>query len=890
MPRGLVRLALEISLIAAWLLATSIAHARPEDPDIPVTLRPVHLTDSGDYLIPYMPVYRTTHDGRVGINFKSGIEFYLFAPERFGTGFHDSPEGPHMLAHDRMVYPHSNLHDSPFGVQGHTALCEAPNAEGKFENPYACGPRGDLDCYDLTLITATFADANSDSRHFWGTPVTVSVSLPKTPNASILGVAFGTPQAGITTFPFSQMFEPMVVQDGNLMIGRISNATITWTHSVTGEVITDQYDMVYLPAPYDPSRACDVTQWDEIKPLGHAPSDPEVNQRYGFALQPFRDGMGNLVSDRSDLAGSYPWIDSKGDNIGFSTLGTPVLEDEFPISCVPDRDCDDAALHEGDPKLMGKTIVGLWTRGKMVLLDNLVNNSDYSKLQTEDAGHRMLDMYHAGTRFGAGDGLARVGNGRDNTGPERLYGAPQNTSFLESAENKLNYWKAVRPVTPRDVVWHVSTGAGSDEFAFDDYLYPDTFVVSSMVQALRNDGVQITPYDGIGGNPARVQNGSGATPDRWLVPPYGGLVNARIERVALGGIHGKGLWLSGDAYVDYRVVAQPQDIRSVLWHFSLFVDTRFPNDEVVRVLITFPDGSELQLVGRDRVQYWNGNVVHTVALPHEVPDTGWAHLGLQMSAANQTAELYLDGFLLDRFEHDQPFFELSPGNLSVGRNPARVVEGFRGWIDDFKVIAHASGKEEWCNHAGGTLIGVGASGAWHDLASSHPDFSHQEISDFLAFFGKPTFPLYACYHDYSDDHAAHRANIPVGHTGVGASYNFPEGPLEHDQPRPDSSGNHFCRNCHTATGLQGLDLDALAFIPDLNAKDDPRRQPLQPYPRVHGNIPADWLGAGLPAEAMVAPPEGLAIDTLLLPEPGQGSSLVFGAALLGWMARRRAGF
>jgi hypothetical protein len=112
--------------------------------------------------------------------------------------------------------------------------------------------------------------------------------------------------------------------------------------------------------------------------------------------------------------------------------------------------------------------------------------------------------------------------------------------------------------------------------------------------------------------------------------------------------------------------------------------------------------------------------------------------------------------------------------------------------------------------------------------------------------------------------------------------------LEHDQPRPDSSGNPFCRNCHTATGLQGLDLDALAFIPDLNAKDDPRRQPLQPYPRVHGNIPADWLGAGLPAEALVAPPEGLAIDTLLLPEPGQGSSLVFGAALLGWMARRRA--
>ena len=260
-------------------------------------------------------------------------------------------------------------------------------------------------------------------------------------------------------------------------------------------------------------------------------------------------------------------------------------------------------------------------------------------------------------------------------------------------------------------------------------------------------------------------------------------------------------------------------------------------------MVAFPDGSELQLVGRDRVEYWHGATLHAVDLPHPVPDTGWAHIGLQLSNGNRTAELYRDGYLLDRFEHGEAFFELSPGTLYVGRNPERPSNGARAWIDDFKVIAHASGKEEWCNHAGGTLIGIGAEGAWHDLAGSYPSASHQAISDFLTRFGEPTFPRYACYHDYSGDYAAHGGNIPPEHTGVGASYNFPEGPLAHGQPRPDSSGNAFCRTCHTSDGLQGLDVDALRIDAELSAEDDPRRQPLQPYPRVHGHIPADWLGA-----------------------------------------------
>jgi hypothetical protein len=50
----------------------------------------------------------------------------------------------------------------------------------------------------------------------------------------------------------------------------------------------------------------DVNRWDEIKPLGHAPYDTEINQTYGFAAQPFRDALGNVIADNTDLAGTCP--------------------------------------------------------------------------------------------------------------------------------------------------------------------------------------------------------------------------------------------------------------------------------------------------------------------------------------------------------------------------------------------------------------------------------------------------------------------------------------------------------------------------------------------------------------------------------------------------------
>ena len=118
------------------------------------------------------------------------------------------------------------------------------------------------------------------------------------------------------------------------------------------------------------------------------------------------------------------------------------------------------------------------------------------------------------------------------------------------------------------------------------------------------------------------------------------------------------------------------------------------------------------------------------------------------------------------------------------------------------------------------------------------------------------------------DYGAHLANLPANTDGVREVINFPEGPITTGVPRPDSSNNAFCLSCHSEAGKadrpRRVDLSR-----DLNAENDPRRQPSQPPRRIFGNIPAGWLapgdGPGSPIEATIAPPEGYVIDHWMMP-------------------------
>ena len=832
------------------------------DPGTPAIERPVHLTDQGQYERPYVPVFRSTRDGRLSYNVKGGnASLYLNTPEKITDNYHASPDGPTIIATSTpFIVPRSQFIATTFGGEnGHNAICEMPDDQGNQRNPYACG---EDDCYDIVHITLASGNAAQTFQVLQGTPATVRVRNPKTPGARIVDVDLGETVVSPHRLPTSgSMFEPMVTADGHLLVGRVANDRFTWRNARTNRNVTGTYDMVYLAAPDNPARACDVTQWDEIKPLGHAPYDPEINTRYGFAMQLFRDAIGNVIPDNTDIGGSYPWIDAKGNNISFAPFGTAL---DFPAECVPNRGCE--SIPSFNSTLMGKTIVGLWTQGKMIMMDSLVNNIDYGAPRQEDSGHRLLDMYAAGTGPNSNStGKVRVGGGRDNSGTAGLAANPTNTSFQESIENKLNFWKNMRPSTPDDVVWHFSTGAGSDELSFDDYLYENSFIVSSMVQASNNNGRAATQFSGIGNAATRVQNG--AASEHWSVPAFGNVVNTRIERVALGGIHGKGLWHTATSRIDYTVGSQPRNIRNNDWQISLFVDARFANNNAVRALISFPDGSELQLVGRDQVRYWdNGSVLRTINLPSAIPENGWAHVGVQMTNRNRTATLYLNGFAVDTYQSNENFFELSAGRLSVGDSSARSILGFRGWVDDFKVIAHRTNPEGWCAQANGQLVGSdSANNQLSQIARSYPNSSHQAISDLLASNDQDTYSFYACYVDYSGDYLARADTIPAGFSSIRESINFPEGPLVHNEPRPDSLDNQFCLQCHTADAPKGLGLPALALDLSLTAVNDPRRQPMQPPARVFGNIPANWLGQGLPARRLVAPAQGFPIDEALLP-------------------------
>ena len=882
------------TLISLTCLISALTHAATGDPQIPSIERSIHLSDHGEYERPYIPVYRTTHDGRLGMNFEQGFRLYLNAPEKFGSNFHESPNGQSLLANDTQPFfsdaKRIYLQDGAADYQhSHVSFCEPTDAQGKHTNPYACGANNEQDCYKVVFMTMGYTNPQQTQGRLYGNESIVHVSNPKTPDAKISHIDWGTVTPGSTIFNLKDFFEPTVTQDGNLMLARVNGSQFNWYNKRTKQMVNgNSYNMVYLAAPQDPSRSCDVTQWKKVKPLGHAPYDPEINgtggeSSYGFALQPFVDSLGNVVPDETDLAGTYPWVDSKGDNIVFNAFSTP-LGSDFPVSCVENRGCDDNNFSSsGDFPLLGKTIVGLWTQGKMILMDNMVNHSDYLELSTEDRGHRNIDMYQAGTRADdTGTGLVRVSAGRDKRFSseieyripgDELPGQSHNTTFVESIENKLNYWKHLKPVTPRDVVWHFSSGAASDEIAFDDYLNPDAFIVSSMVQAVVNNGNDTFQYNGKSGLPVGVQNGAAVhlnehnlpSNDHWRVPRYGRVTNGRIETVAQGGVHGKGLWIkTNNTYVTYAIPSQPKAIHDADWYIGIFVDARFDNDTTARTLITFPDGSELQLVGRDQVRYWSTHFQHTIDLPQAIPDTGWAHLGIQMSNQNKTAALFFNGFTLDRYTRNSAFFTMESGNLYLGDNPNRNVPGFHGWIDEFKVIAQNVGTEVACNHANGSLMGFNSSSTlWNTIAQGYDQQFHNEISTELQNNGKPSYIKYACYHDYNGDYLAYVDNIPSGHFSVRDHLIFPEGPLIYNQPRPDSSNNAFCLSCHTSDGKQGLGLGALTYDANTMAMHDIRRQPTQPYPWVYGNIPANWLGEGVPSSHIVAT-NGISIDELLL--------------------------
>lgn len=874
----------------------------PRDPEPPRIDRDVAMIDDdAEWTHPFVPGHRTTMDGRVAIRVQGGtdgvpplntnLSFFLFVPERLAEPILPGPKGVEILAETEPFYVEFPPALDPEVTRlGHHAICDPTEqfaVPGESPNPYVCGPDTLHDCYDLVIISSTTPNLGAQ---LWGTPVTVEVADPKTAQARIVDVSMGEPVAG-AYLPFTtEWTEPSVTRDGRLLTGRWGRFPREWTNPETDETLTRNYDLAYSVLPED-ADPCDITGWTDFHPMSHAPYDPQMVGRYGLAAYPFRDTEGQPIPDGEDMGGTYPWVDREGANLFMTGVHGRIAEqpeDDYPRSCVHPG-CEE--LEENIDFDRGYMVAGLWTHGKLVHLDGLINPIDWAVGVSPEA-HWWVDLYTetdgepVPVRFGSGRFIEQF----RATGPYPP-GYTHNANILDSLQNLANWKPEARPVTPRDVVWVMSTGVATDEVAFDDLLDPAALIVSNMQASItqlysgtgqslaiphQHNG-QVRELVGIGiaanyelvpGELEDIHIQNGATSLSWAVPSFGRVEagTARVEPVALGGVEGRGFWLSGDNAIRYELPTQDRPVDAVDASLAIFVDSRAAADEA-RELLRFPDDTAIVLRG-DSVLYLRGEaIVHTVALPPREGPRGWVHLGWRLEDGHRSVTLVHDGFALDRYEAQSPLFSLAAGELIVGRARGPWT-GARGWIDNFTVLLHGLNPELACNHAKGTLVELedGAEAGLLAQADRYPDWAHAEVAAAAASSGE----RFVCVHDYSEDYAAHLGNLPANTRPLREAINFPEGPLRAGQPRPDSSSNEFCLSCHSAEGRGGLGLDALILDPQTDLEHDRRRQPSQPPRRVFGNIPAGWIppgqGPGSPAEATQAPAEGLLVDPWLLPQ------------------------
>ncbi|MEM8593255.1 MAG: hypothetical protein AAGF06_00350 [Pseudomonadota bacterium] len=922
----------------------ALGQHRP-NPDIPLNNRRVVGVDYKDgYYKPHLPGMRWSADGRIGITSDVGgvdgvprpIMFRLNKPEALKKPFMNSTPGPQTVNVKHIEIPFSELGIKQANMSTFVNLCDPfiKDADAA-PNPRKCG---DDDCYTMAvtggLVQDRFNTSNNvnspeftdeDSPLFaaqlnnfdrvFSVPVNIRVSSPKTMSAKIEDVTWGKPS--FSTKPTGVLFETVTPGDGRIFIARRNYVPLVWKHTVTGEVNVGNYDAVYSVADPD-AKACDASQWSDFYPLSHAPHDPRVNKKYLFAQHPFRGPMGNPIPDGDDMKGTYPWVDKEAKMIMMQYNEARMWGDgkgdegRYPNRCVYEGE---GCVKKDKDATKDQTyfVIGGWTQGKMVQIDNLINGADF-KIGLTNATR--LSLYNENSALSSTqnkDHEVTVGGTRalhhsevlptgsnvpvwDANGNDLGQFWLKNSSILDTIENRLNYNENWKPVTPSDVTWLLSTGSATEEFAFDDYLNQNAFIVSNMVAAAsyKNDNpFRITFYDGwhklLGGfsGQVKVDNSAATLPEVWDVPTSGEVLHGRMEPVANGGVRGKGLWFNGKTHIKYNVSKdQPQEMDGKDWYHSIFIDARELDADQETVLINFPDKSRVTFAANAFKVYDEfGKEIHTFDVPMNWLDEQWFNIGILVSK-DKSVRIFANGFPYHDFtlsnddgsalsindggdivlgkgvhKYKKPAFNpiaflisLFTGNKNDDSSNANHTT-FKGWIDEYKVFSYEPDLETICNFSHGTLVGIDDTAdnvaALKAQADLFPSAMHQAVSKVLAANNKPTFKQYICYQNNLVDDRAHLKSLPANTVSVRKNIHFPEGPVFHDAPRPDSSKNEFCLACHVKDAKGGLDLDALVLKPGVNAKDDPRRQPLQPPAKIHGHIPAEFIQSinGNPAAA-----------------------------------------
>lgn len=776
--------------------------------------------------------------------------------------------------------------------------------EGATQNPRRCEsqnqplPNLANDCYDFTLVYVVrdSTGANGNQDELWSAKVTVEVENPKTSSAIVTAVDVDTNslrkapiQVDSATFPGNRILEPTVTGDGRLIVVHGSRGGIMY--SILDETSADP---------------CDATGWNQFQPISELATDPDATP-YALATYPIRETDGEPFLAGDIVRGAYPWVDHDGSNLFFTHASstTPVydgyemfLTDDFVPG--PNDLFDSTTLSSDILEVLndeatrtGLVWFGSWTRGKLLHIDSLLTTFSYSwafdSLRPANGPPYVYDF----------PGMVQDEHMRVRLFDDRPEGEPVGSTRIfniNSLENRLNYLDYMRPTSPQDVSWIMSVDYKSDEVSFDDELHFNALIASSMTSTIHqisrnypentlgilDDGYSWVLGDNItNGEHVRVeengwiltpkvQNEATVTSLPWarLEPPTHGnlLGGARIEPGALGGIRGKGIFLDGlDDRLVYDVVSTGAVRDDLPWFIGIWVN---PHDlSEPRVLWELQNGLKLNVLSATELQLDGQQGTFSLPPSLAMSDDGWTHIGLRYHLKNGTDgnfEFFVNGYWVDEELIPNGSVGLGAGAITVGAETG----GFRGWVDEFKVVQTRPKLEGMCNHGYGTLVGVDAADTdpllvdYYNRAGDISSVFHGRVSWELSQNGQPTYERYWCehvdpsldiaYNPAPDTHCLGRPGRDTDPRCVGNGSHFPEGPLWADLPRPNSSGNTFCKTCHRPDSpVPALSTDALIYNGTLGARDDPRRQPTQPPALLWGNVPADWIHLNLTPDPII---------------------------------------
>jgi hypothetical protein len=681
--------------------------------------------------------------------------------------------------------------------------------------------------------------------------------------------------------------QPITAKDGRLLFLRLNG-------------------LFYAHAP-EGKPACRASSWGVFKPLSGMPSDVAVNTRYPMARtgtdpatgtpRPYRTTQGAPIPFGAEDFGDYAWVDPEATNIFFTAHNGPNNNDSFFASSFESPGVASVTLPSSSEMQTGAALsgdrlalvphdrsatqvvaLGAWTHFKLVVVDNMLNATDFAGRKPRRAAYR-LRLY----------------------ADEDLTVSPGDNQEFTSMASAGFLYDALRPTLPFDVVWKFGTSAQHNaELAFDPYLTNELMVMAHMNAPLRADNgfVEAVPANGfvkVGGawqfrGDPLLQNaatGSFSTQDAALVPASLALRGgARVEPVAQGGVLGKGVFLDGSNDHLAATFGNVSSKRS--FYLGVWIDWRTTRAGAIveEVLYALPDGQTVNLAKATTaagpkhfvVLRKHGDAAATAlaadgTLPGSLDvelgagvSTGWFfHLGLviDMRSAgippgSQRVTVLVDGNPRGSFDVSAAGPQLALMSTAVAAGTARTLRiggrppiaggatrlALRAWLDELQVLsldgavapATPALRELMCNAALGTLTSVAGGGT----------ACEQLMLDSTSGPGDlPPQPDQACVD------VVHRNPHAGGGAGCQRATLLGLPTLTAGGTRPDTRTSAFCRSCHSdASPTLGLKVTGPLAAGTVPLYRDPRRQPSNPLPVWCGPRLQPWAGA-----AYVVPPD-----------------------------------